>query len=195
MEANKVELVKNFWRLGRDEKECASILALSLEEVRKIYEQQNVHRETLMRTITRLRGTVVLLLSLLACGSLRAQTISPVISEAQIKKSYTSNFTVTNSGVTPLVAVVEIRGLKLAPLSPNVHVELSQMSAKIGAKQSYNFWYRITCDVTPCVVTFNVALSGVHTDTGIAIVIHIPSSVYLCQKAKGCRASILGGRT
>lgn len=197
MEENKIELVRNFFRLRRNATECAYVLAVPLPEVQTIYDEMKRKEEMFQRTISRMKtfAAHLLLLSLLLTPLTHAQTISPVVVEAGGKKSYTGNFTVQNDGVTPLVAVVEVKGLGLTPLPPTVHVELSQMSARLGAHQQYNFWYRISCDQKPCVVTFNVQLTGPHTASGLAVAIHIPSTVYFCQKAKGCRASVLAART
>jgi hypothetical protein len=135
-----------------------------------------------------------------------AQTISPVIVELGAKgtKPFNGSFTVSNPGLTPLTVVVEkpqslvftsANGKpSLVPLVAGVRVDLSQQSAKIGAKQSAEFWYTIRCASKPCaVVIFSTLTSGQHTAQGMSIALHLPAIIYACEKQKSCRASVIAG--
>jgi len=135
---------------------------------------------------------------LLSSTMLSAQTISPVISEYGGKK-VSGSFTITNNGLTPLTVVIEPPQTlafengqpRLGPLDPAVHLTLAEMSAKIGAKQQHQFDYKLTCDARPCAVTIYTTITGPHTASGLAVAIHLPHTLYFCEKQKGCRAQVL----
>jgi len=132
---------------------------------------------------------------------LSAQTISPVVSEYGGKK-VSGSFTVTNNGLVPLTAVVERPQTlafengqpRLGPLAATTHLELGEMSARVGAKQSHSFSYRLACDAQPCAVTIYTTITGPHAASGLAVAIHLPHVAYLCHKSKGCRSSVVNGK-
>ena len=138
---------------------------------------------------------------LLSSAMLSAQTISPVVSEYGGKKA-SGSFTVTNNALVPLTVVVEppqslsfINGKPhLGALDPTVHLTLEEMSAKVGAKQSHEFSYKLECDTQPCAVTIYTTITGPHTASGLAVAIHLPHVSYLCDKSKGCRSSMVNGK-
>jgi hypothetical protein len=138
----------------------------------------------------------ILYLAVLAYAA-SAQTISPVVVEGGGSKAQGS-FTVTNNGLLPAAVTVEAHTLDLRtntalPLAPTTHVELSQTSARLGAKQNFTFNYIIKCDAMPCVVQFQAGMmtamhAGPGVGQGLAVRIVLPHVVYLCQeKGKGCR--------
>jgi hypothetical protein len=141
------------------------------------------------------------LLLLCATGA-RAQTISPVITEVSAKpgKSISGSFQIRNDGLVPFVAVIEkpqslafVNGKpNLQSLVPTTTLELSEMSARIGAKQSHEFAYRLRCETLPCSTVIYTVITGSHLDSGMQIALHLPSTIYACPKAKNCRASVIG---
>jgi len=199
------ETIANFWRFHRPPEAAAKALNIPLAQVEEIFAQltaaQNLRDARLKVLAKRLS---VLLAVLLAIPLVNAQTISPVITELASKNSkpVSSSFTVRNDGVVPLAVVVESpqsmtfeNGTpRLGPLAPTVHVELSEQSAKIGAKQQHEFGYKLRCDAFPCALTIYTTITGPHTSSGIAVAIHLPHVIYFCEKAKGCRARVLGGK-
>jgi hypothetical protein len=196
----KIEQVKNFWRFHRPARDAAQALNVSLAEVEAIYEAMDSwrnHREALLKVLT--KRLKVLLVLLLLTATAHSQTISPVTSEYGGKKAVGS-FSIRNDGLIPITAVVEppqslsvINGkLQLRPTDHGVYLTLAEMSARIGAKQSHQFDYKLTCDVKPCAVATFVTITGPHATNGLAVAIHLPHTAYFCQKQKGCRASIIG---
>lgn len=147
-------------------------------------------------------AAVIFIWCLLPHG-LSAQTVSPVIVELSAKgsKSFSGSFSVNNPGVTPITAVVEApRSMifangkpTLKPLGPGVTLDLSQQSAKVGAKQSATFWYTLKCATKPCAVTVFTTISGPHAANGMSVAIHLPHVIYGCEKQKNCRKSVIAG--
>jgi hypothetical protein len=142
----------------------------------------------------RLAAVVVLMfVAVIATG---AQTISPL--NAEFGKKADSTFTITNNKLQPISATVRsfsfsmdaTGGMVVRPLDAGVHVQLDSSSARIDAKQSHIFSYRVTCDKLPCNVTFMASTLG-HTDRGMAVARSLEHTIYICQKHKGCRTSIL----
>jgi hypothetical protein len=141
--------------------------------------------------------TAAMLLGILAIGvSLHAQTVSPVISEYGKKAS--GEFTVTNNALVPEAVAVEAMSFSVGtdgksifrPLDPGVDVQLSTQSARLGPRQSYVVNYEVHCAVLPCAVTIFSTLTGLHTTEGIAMAIHLPHVIYVCNKPKACRQSM-----
>jgi hypothetical protein len=156
--------------------------------------KRHVRRRTL--------AAVIFILCLFPHG-LSAQTVSPVIVELSAKgtKSFSGSFSVNNPGVTPITAVVEspqsmifANGKPtLKPLDVGTTVELSQQSAKVGAKQSATFWYSLKCAAKPCAVMLFTTISGPHAASGMSVAIHLPHVIYGCEKQKNCRKSVIAG--
>jgi hypothetical protein len=177
-------------------------------EVQKIYQQLDEAHER-AQVIKQKRLLVLLLL--IICwwpGRASAQTISPVSQEYGGKsgKAITGSFSVTNNGIVPITAVVQrpqsltfINGQPhLKALDPTVHVEIDQQSARLGARQSHSFAYRITTDQLPQAITFFTVLTRTVARRdlgGVQFAISLPSTAYLCEKQKGCRATIIGLQT
>jgi hypothetical protein len=196
------EQIANFWRFHRPARDAAQALNIPLAEVEAIYEElvtaQNL-REALLKTLVhRLKALALLLL--FATPLLRAQSVSPVATEVGGKKSEAQgNFTITNNSIIPLTVILEQPQQltfesgkpKLSPLSPGVHLELSEQSARLGARQQHSFWWKLVCEKRPCAVTLWSTLTGAHTNTGLSVAIHLPTSIYFCQQAKNCRASVM----
>jgi hypothetical protein len=141
----------------------------------------------------------LVLMVLLTASPLFAQvTLTPVTSECG--KNCSGQFMVTDNGLAPTVLTINLQSLTVAngrpvfaPLPSTAHVELSEMSARVGGKQSHMFAYKVHCDVMPCVVAmWMTAMSG-HTDSGLAMALHIPHIAYVCEKQKNCRLNTLRG--
>lgn len=130
-------------------------------------------------------------------GSASAQTISPVVS--QYGKKARGEFSVTNNSILPMNVTVEPVSFSLnsdgqsqfRPLDPGVDVQLSEMSARVSPKADHAFLYQIKCANLPCAVTFLTGtMTGQHTQDGLAVRIILPHVVYVCDRAKECRASV-----
>lgn len=139
----------------------------------------------------------LILLLILVSPALRAQTVSPVI--AEFGKRAVGQFTVSNNALVPQAVVVEAMSFsvvagqtKYRALDPGVDVKLSETSARLGPKSTRTFDYTITCQSLPCAVTLWSTLTGLHSPDGMKLAIHLPHVIYLCEKAKNCRASVLG---
>jgi hypothetical protein len=136
------------------------------------------------------------IIGLIFAGLAFGQTVSPIIAEGGKGKAR-GEFVVTNNGVVPMVTTVEASLFRLTPegksvyvpLDGTVQVKLAETSAKVGPRQTHAFSYEVQCFQTPCLVAFLPRMvTGLHTSEGIQVGIIIPHSVYLCDKAKGCRA-------
>lgn len=138
---------------------------------------------------------LILILSLVATSA-SAQSISPLTQEFGKGKAK-SQFTVVNTTLTPDVVMIQPRMLSFTPngqmmigeLAPGVHVELSEMSTKLGPRQQHVFSYSISC-LRDCAVALFATFSNGQkvAGTGFQIAVHLPTSNYVCQdKAKGCR--------
>ncbi len=135
---------------------------------------------------------------LFAVPALFAQGIAPIITEYGHGK-VNGSFTVTNGSLEPVSVVIQEYSFDVSPegksiirpLDPGIHIQLDSMSARIGAKQQHEFAYKVKCDTLPCWGTFNAAISGGHASNGVALVMIVPHTFYVCQdKQKGCRGRI-----
>jgi hypothetical protein len=128
-----------------------------------------------------------------------AQTVGPLVAEGGKGKAK-GEFVVTNNGVVPMVTTVEAVQFRLTPDGKSVFspidsskesVKVLESSFKVGPRQTHTVAYEVQCFVVPCTVAFLPRMvTGVRTTEGLQLGIIIPHSVYLCEKAKGCRASI-----
>lgn len=139
------------------------------------------------------------LILLFLATTVKAQTISPVINEFGKKAS--GEFTVTNNGLQPLAVAVRAFSFTVVdgksifrPLDAGVTVSINTTSTRLGPKQSFTFDYDVRCASLPCAITIDVSLTGLHTITGLAVALHLPEVIYLCDKAKGCRDRIRKAR-
>lgn len=197
MEQDKLNLLRNFWVLGRKAQDASTVLAIPLDEVQRLYRQWNERRENMARNILRLRGTVLLVLSLVTAGSLRAQGVTPIVAEFGGHHAR-GHFTVTNDSVRPIAVTVEATSLTFdkgaptwSPLSADVHVKLSESSVRVGPKSSHDFEYEVTCPAS-CAVTFKARLVVAQRADGVRLAVTVPSTVYVCEKQKDCRQSVIG---
>jgi hypothetical protein len=130
-----------------------------------------------------------LLLFVFIVPGLKAQTISPISTEISVKPGKTArgSFQFQNNLLTTSAATVEIFNFsiengkpKTRPLDPTTHVELGQSpSVKLGAKEIYQWDYKIRCDTPSCNVVFKVSEFTGKTPEGLAVKIILPTVVYV----------------
>lgn len=138
---------------------------------------------------------VVLCLFFLA-PALAAQTISPVIVEYREKAA--GRFQIHNDGDFPLTVVLEPHSFTVdsegkptfVDLSPDVHLELSATSFRIGPKQDYYVFYKASADKLPNWFCIYANISGGRTQEGIQLRVELPHTVYLLGKTPGQAADI-----
>lgn len=122
-----------------------------------------------------------------------AQSISPVYAEAKTGKTVKGQFAVQNLGVSPLPVTIEPRQLQMidgkpqfGSVLPGVEVVLRDTSAVVSPKSSRTFDYTLKCP-TDCMVSFWAGMVTGRTKEGIQVKTWLMSSVYACDKIKGCR--------
>lgn len=140
----------------------------------------------------------LVVLELLGFGiAATGQTIAPLT--AEFGKKADGYFTVTNNTLSPVVVTVEARSFDadadgrqvFRPLDPGIHVKLDSTSARIGAKSPHIFSYRVECDSRPCRVSFVTRMTAGRTAEGMEVALHLPHTVYVCDKEKDCRKTVL----
>lgn len=117
-----------------------------------------------------------------------AQTVQPVISEYGTKAD--GMFTLTNGTLVPMVVVMEPKSFSITPdgqgvfrpLDPDIHVELSAMSARLEPGQSYYVFYKAHADKLPAWFTVYSTFSFLRHEPGMDVRIMLPHTVYLYQK-------------
>jgi hypothetical protein len=138
---------------------------------------------------------IVVLLNLFGIlFSTHAQTISPLVSQ-YAKKARGAQVHLVNNGLLPTNVTIEAKSLefkngvpvRFLPLDPSVHLKLSATSARLVPKQDYTFWYDASCDKAPCSFAIFATFYAPHADKGIAVAVHMMSTVYICDKIKNCR--------
>jgi hypothetical protein len=133
---------------------------------------------------------VVLCLFFLA-PALAAQTISPVIVE--YKEKAAGRFQIHNDTDFPLTVVLEPHSFTVdsagkptfLELSPEIHLELSNMSFRVGPKQDYYVFYKASADKLPSWFCIYANITGPHTQEGIQVRLELPHTVYLLGKKPG----------
>jgi hypothetical protein len=126
-----------------------------------------------------------------------AQTISPVIVEYREKGA--GRFQIHNDSDFPLTVVLEAHSFTVdsagnpnfVPLSPDIHLDLSTNSFRVGPKQDYFVFYKATADKLPNWFCIYANISGSHTQDGIQVRIALPHTVYLLGKKPGQLSDIV----
>jgi hypothetical protein len=139
--------------------------------------------------------TICLIIALLAAGTVGAQSISPILTECGGKKC-AGQFTATNVNLNS--EVVTIRAVSWRPgqptteLDPKIHLTLRDMSARLGPKGSHIFFFNVQCDALPCWFGLYATFAPLRTQdtTQVGIAMSLPHAVWICDKAKDCRATI-----
>jgi hypothetical protein len=127
---------------------------------------------------------------------LTAQTISPVIVEYREKAA--GRIQVHNDSDFPLTVVLEPRSFSadsngkptFRELSPEVHLELSTMSFRVGPKQDHYVFYKASADKLPSWFCVYASITGPHTQDGIQVRLELPHTVYLLGKKPGVAGDI-----
>jgi hypothetical protein len=148
-----------------------------------------------MGDIVRYLIRVVLCLVFLS-PALAAQTISPVIVEYREKAS--GRFQLHNDTDFPLTVVLEPHSFTVdsegkptfIDLSPDVHLELSTVSFRIGPQQDYFVFYKAAADKLPNWFCVYANITGPHTQDGIQVRLELPHTVYLLGKKPGQQSDI-----
>jgi hypothetical protein len=133
---------------------------------------------------------------LLAQTTVRAQAISPVVSEYQAKGR--GQFQLTNDTLFPLDVVLEPFSFVVDrmgkptyhPLEPGIHVRLSATSFRLGAKQRYTVYYEATADVLPAWFTIYATVMRANVHSDIRVAFQLPHTVYLLPKTTIKRDSV-----
>lgn len=141
--------------------------------------------------------TLVFLLAGLA-RCCRGQSISPLYMECSVHHC-AGRFNVGNNGVVPLVATIDPHGLEyrrgqhmpvITPLRPWEHVQTSASSVRIPPKQTREVDYQVNCDTVPCAVAMSASMTAqIHVNGGIQARVILFSEMFVCEKAKNCRAN------
>lgn len=131
----------------------------------------------------------------------KSQQISPLVEE--YSKKARGTFLLTNNTVQPLAVTIEARsfsvdkaGKHLRPLDSTTHLQLSETSTRLAPKETHEVNYKIRCDAYPCLVTFLSGMVVGHTKGDkdhpvFQVRLILEHVVYMCEKQKGCRASVL----
>ena len=128
--------------------------------------------------------------------TLAAQTISPVIVEFREKAA--GRFQIHNDSDFPLNVILEPHSFTVdsagkpafTALSPEIHLELSAMSFRVGPKQDYFVFYKANADKLPNWFCVYANITGPHTTEGIQVRLELPHTVYLLGKKPGAMNDI-----
>ena len=128
--------------------------------------------------------------------ALAAQTISPVIVE--YREQAAGRFQIHNDSDFPLTVVLEPRSFTVdsagkptfIALSPEIHLDLSTMSFRVGPKQDYFVFYKAKADKLPNWFCVYANITGPHTQEGIQVRLELPHTVYLLGKKAGQASDI-----
>lgn len=144
----------------------------------------------------------VLLMLLFVASVAGAQTLQPI--HAEYGKKASGTFTYTNNTLSAMVVTIEPMSATFDATSEHLHavdpateqVKISEMSARLGIKETHEFSYKIQCD--KCVIVFLTGAIVGHTQItadkpAFAIRVIIPETIYLCGEsgAKNCRKNTL----
>ncbi len=127
---------------------------------------------------------------------LAAQTISPVIVEYREKAA--GRIQIHNDTDFPLTVVLEPRSFTadsngkptFRELPPDVHLELSAMSFRVGPRQDHYVFYKASADKLPNWFCVYASITGPTTQEGIQVRLELPHTVYLLGKKPGLAGDI-----
>jgi hypothetical protein len=147
-----------------------------------------------------LKTFLMALALLIISAAAHSQTISPLVTECNRKCS--GSFSITNNGVIPMAATIEAFQFSLDSKGQHfrsldtAHVTLSDTSARLGPRETRELNYKIRCDATPCEVAIlaTMVLGNTKNSSGTGVIqvrLALQETVYVCDKSKNCRRSIL----
>lgn len=133
---------------------------------------------------------------MLAAACAAAQTISPVIVEYREKAR--GSFSIQNDAFVPINVVLEARSFSVdsegnptfRALDPEIKIELSATSFRIGPQQSYSVTYKAESSRLPTWFSIYATITGPQTTNGLKLVIELPHTVYLLTKRPLPRDSV-----
>jgi hypothetical protein len=145
---------------------------------------------------------LLIVFAVLATSAAQGQGISPLIQELRSNKNgkASGEFAVTNTSLQPIITTLAVKSfsvvggnMKVRDLDGNIHVRLSEQSAKIPAKSSHIFWFEVTCEPrNPCWFQIDSSSGEArHLSQGVTMRIWLGETLYACPKtAKNCRETI-----
>jgi hypothetical protein len=121
-------------------------------------------------------------------GTVRAQTISPVIQEYPQKAD--SRFQIYNDADVPLTVTLEPFSFTVdskgtaafRKLDPGIHVQLSSTSFRLQPRQTYYVFYKATAESLPGWFCIYATFTGATTADGLKLAFKLPHTVYLLGK-------------
>jgi hypothetical protein len=120
-----------------------------------------------------------------------SQTVSPSI--VQMVGRARTSLVISNDGLYPLAAILELRGFSVDSVgniqftqldTSRIHVALSAMSARLGAKQRITVFYDASATQLPAWFAIVVGFSAGRPQPGLNVRMEVPQFVYLVQPAK-----------
>jgi P pilus assembly chaperone PapD len=132
-----------------------------------------------------------------AAAHAAGQTISPVIVEYREKAR--GSFAVTNDQFVPMNVVVEARSFSVdsegqptfRALDPEIKVEFSATSFRVGPQQTYTVTYRAESARLPAWFSIYATITGPQASNGLKLVIELPHTVYLLTKKALARDAVV----
>lgn len=130
----------------------------------------------------------VLIAFLVIASAATSQTISPVIVEYPERAR--GSFQIRNDSFVPITVVLEPKSFSVdaqgepvyRPLDPEIRVELSAKSFRVGAEQTYTVFYKAQSERVPAWFTIYAAVTGPTTPQGIKLILELPHTVYLLTR-------------
>jgi hypothetical protein len=125
-----------------------------------------------------------------------AQTIRPVVVEYGSKAE--GRVELVNDSLYPINVTVEPKSFSIETdgrmvfraLDAAIHLQLSSMSFRIPARQSYYLFYKATSDVLPAWFCIYANFTGFPRQDGLNLQIELPHTVYLLPKSRLQRSDI-----
>ena len=139
-----------------------------------------------------------LVLGVSASTAGHTQTISPPVEEYTERAS--ASFQVTNTTLTPLVVVLDVRGFTVdeagtlldTPLDTGrVKVQLSEMSFRLPPRASRTIFYDARANGGPAWFQVIATFTGARAANGLNLRIELPHVVYLNQRTALGRADVV----
>lgn len=133
---------------------------------------------------------------LFAPAAVRAQAISPIISEYHGKAQ--GQFQITNDTIFPLDVILEPfsfvadeKGQPIyGPLEPSIHVRLSATSFRLAPKQIYTVYYDASADVLPAWFSIYATVTRANNHSDVRVAFQLPHTVYLLPATTVNRESV-----
>jgi hypothetical protein len=109
------------------------------------------------------------------------------------------SFSITNDQFVPMSVVLEARSFSVdatgqptyRALDPEIKVELSATSFRIGPQQSYSVTYKAESSRLPAWFTIYATITGPQASNGLKLVIELPHTVYLLTKKPLAREAVV----